>query len=240
MALKLEAEIVLVKDDKSLLESHTSLIQQNADSITHKVSDTDFNGVTIASLINQTADAVKINANHIVLEGVITANSNFKINLDGSVESIAGKVGGFNIASSKLYAIGVGISLAQANQYVIWAGETNGANGYLSTDAKFRVESNGKVSLENMVATGGSIGGLVIAGGSLTAGSMKLDSVNGRLYFGSRYLFTDSAGIGIEGSCGVYGNVYVNETLSGVNIKCGFGGPAIYTLKMRADGTVYV
>lgn len=83
--MQLKAEIALTKDDKSLLESHATLIQQNADAILLKVSSTDFNGVTIASLINQTADTIKIQAEHISLEGIITANGNVKIETDGSI-----------------------------------------------------------------------------------------------------------------------------------------------------------
>lgn len=219
MALKLSAEIALVKDDKSLLESHTTLIQQNADSITHKVSQIDFNGVTIASLINQTADTVKINANHIVLEGLITANDYFKINLDGSMESIAGKIGGFNVAATKLFTTGVGLSIAQENQYVIWAGETNGANGYLNTDATFLVESNGKVTAGNLNAYGGTIGGWTINGNSLSSGNMTLNSALGRLYVGSgAYLFNygGTSVIGLNGSINIQGMIYAPSiTLNG-------------------------
>ena len=71
------------------------------------------NGETIVSKINQTASDVTIEAQHIKLEGIVTANSNFKINLDGSIEANNGKftgeitssyglIGGFRIGSYSL------------------------------------------------------------------------------------------------------------------------------------------
>lgn len=51
----------------------------------------------IISAINQTSEEVSINASRINLNGSVTANSNFKIKTDGSMEAIAGLIGGFNI-----------------------------------------------------------------------------------------------------------------------------------------------
>ena len=48
----------------------------------------------LISQINQTAESVTIQASKISLEGLVTANNYFKINTDGSYESIKGKVGG--------------------------------------------------------------------------------------------------------------------------------------------------
>jgi len=45
------------------------------------------NGETIVSKINQTASTVTILASHIKLEGIVTANNNFKVLLDGSIEA---------------------------------------------------------------------------------------------------------------------------------------------------------
>ncbi len=52
-----------------------SQIQQNAEDISLKVSQTDYNGNTIASLINQTATTVAIEAQHINLTGAVTISS---------------------------------------------------------------------------------------------------------------------------------------------------------------------
>ena len=48
----------------------------------------------IISKINQSAEKVSINASKISLDGVVTANSNFKINKDGSAETKALKITG--------------------------------------------------------------------------------------------------------------------------------------------------
>lgn len=62
----------------------------------------------IASSINQTAQSVKINASKIDFNGIVTANSYFKILTDGSMECISGKIGGFWIDSTSLYAYATG------------------------------------------------------------------------------------------------------------------------------------
>lgn len=72
--------------------SFESTISQQAKEIESKVSKTDYTGEEIASLINQTAENIKIIAKHISLEGTVTANNNFKINEDGSVEINSGKL----------------------------------------------------------------------------------------------------------------------------------------------------
>lgn len=83
----------------------------NADAITQKVSQSDFNGAEIVSQINQTAEAVSIDANKINLNGAITANGNVKINTDGSIEAKAGTFGLWDIGSTgKLEAINKGVS----------------------------------------------------------------------------------------------------------------------------------
>lgn len=62
--------------------------------ISLKVSQTDYTGTTIASKINQSADTVKVEAQHIKLEGIVTANSRFKVLLDGSIEATNAKLSG--------------------------------------------------------------------------------------------------------------------------------------------------
>ncbi len=64
-----------VSDLKSRMSSAESSITQNASAITSKVSITDYNGNKIASLINQSATTVKIQAAKIELQGQITISS---------------------------------------------------------------------------------------------------------------------------------------------------------------------
>jgi len=62
--------------------------------ISSKVSTTDYTGTTIASKINQSPTTVKIDAQHIQLEGLVTVNNRFKVLLDGSIEALNAKLGG--------------------------------------------------------------------------------------------------------------------------------------------------
>ena len=82
------------------LSTAEASITVNAGNIAQKVSSSDYNGEKIASLINQSASTVTINASHIKLEGVVTANEGFKIDTDGSMEATSGKIGSFLISNS--------------------------------------------------------------------------------------------------------------------------------------------
>ena len=73
-----------------------------------KVSQEDYTGEVIASLINVSPTEVAINAQHIKLEGLVTANNNFKVLLDGSIEAVNGKFSG-NISGSSISASSINI-----------------------------------------------------------------------------------------------------------------------------------
>lgn len=66
----------------STVSQHTTQIQQNANQIALKVSQSDYNGETIASLINQTASTVLIQAKHIELDGDTTVKSGFVLSAE--------------------------------------------------------------------------------------------------------------------------------------------------------------
>lgn len=108
------------------------------------------NGATIVSFINQSAEDVTINAEHIKLEGLVTANEYFKVLEDGSIEANAGTFSGylktnFHLVESsdaiystdsargeRGYKINKELSLK-----VDMKGENNGANIILSNDVKY-------------------------------------------------------------------------------------------------------
>lgn len=94
------AEVSRAKGAESALGSR---ITQTETEIESKVS-----AGEVVSSINQTAQSVKINASKIDFNGVVTANSYFKILTDGSMECISGKIGGFWIDSTSLYAYATG------------------------------------------------------------------------------------------------------------------------------------
>lgn len=88
------SEVSRAKDAESGLSSR---ITQTETSISSKVSKGD-----IASSINQTAQSVKINASKINFNGLVTANTYFKINTDGSFAAEKGTIGNFTVTSGKI------------------------------------------------------------------------------------------------------------------------------------------
>lgn len=88
------SEVSRAKDAESSLSSR---ITQTETSISSKVSKGD-----IASSINQTAQSVKINASKINFNGLVTANTYFEINTDGSFVAKKGTIGNFTVTSGKI------------------------------------------------------------------------------------------------------------------------------------------
>lgn len=104
-------------------------------SISSKVSYTDYNGQTIASLINQTASSVKIAAKNIDMTGMVTINS---LNSPGLVTISEGNIYGQSYTVGR----GTGSTLVMTS--------TLGSHSIKSSDASgFRIESNGTVSLKS-------------------------------------------------------------------------------------------
>jgi hypothetical protein len=85
-----------VDDMASLVATHSSSITQLANSVSSVVSEVDaITGQEIVSRINQTAEGVTISAASIALEGLVTANNNFKILPDGSMVAKGGRFNGY-------------------------------------------------------------------------------------------------------------------------------------------------
>ena len=110
--------------------------EQTAENFTKVVAKSDYTGKTIASLINQSADSVAVLANHINLQGLITANSNFKVLADGSIEAKnskfsgnvtanSGNIGGFVIENNTFHS---DIKYGNDNNKGIFMGKTSGNN----------------------------------------------------------------------------------------------------------------
>lgn len=96
------------------LQSKTNKLIRTVDETVSEVASKVGND-EIISRINQTAEEVKILAQRISLEGIVTANSRFKILADGSMEAVnadlsgkvtatSGRIASFNISSTSLYA----------------------------------------------------------------------------------------------------------------------------------------
>ena len=131
------------------------------------------------------SDFLRIVAEHIKLEGLVTANENFKILLDGSieaknakiwgqVEASTGKIGGFEIGNGGLHAGGgdsyVALTATDDNHYMWFGAETaDGANFRMNKQGKLfarEAEIYGRVE-----AGSGKIGDFDIGNGGLHAGS---------------------------------------------------------------------
>lgn len=102
----ISAEVTRKLQSYSTTEQMNSAIRQTADSINTEVSKK-VNGDEIISKINQSAENVSIEANKINLNGAVTANQNFKIGLDGSMEALSGLIGEWKIFDGYLrYVLG--------------------------------------------------------------------------------------------------------------------------------------
>lgn len=94
-----DAYITDVKILVNYSEKIESKISVLSDSISSKVSKGD-----VISEINQTAETVKISAEKINFNGMVTANKYFQILTDGSVKAVSGEIGGWNITGYKIKA----------------------------------------------------------------------------------------------------------------------------------------
>lgn len=125
----------------------------DASNLSSYVKTSDYNGNVISSLINQSSDTVQIKANHINLNGVVTANNYFKINTDGSmvavngqfkgkITSTSGMIGGITIKSNSLYADGIN----EYYQYTNYDG--TGSGDLISRKDSFNIKNNGTILLK--------------------------------------------------------------------------------------------
>lgn len=108
----------------------------------------------VVSAINLSQEGAKIKADKITLEGVVTANQNFKILLDGSIEAknakFSGSITGSSISGSSLTL-----------------GGANNANGTL-TVKNAQGQVIGTWTNAGLSVTNGTISGTTINGGTIT------------------------------------------------------------------------
>ena len=98
-----------VNDISKKLGDAESKIEQNAENIELSVKKADVNGDYIIGKINLDSTTAAIEAKYIKLEGIVTANDKFKINLDGSMTALGGTFEGdvkaTNITAQDCYRI---------------------------------------------------------------------------------------------------------------------------------------
>jgi hypothetical protein len=109
------------KADTNTVQKLETRVEQTETDITSKVSKG-----SISSEINQTAQSVKISASKIDFNGLVTANKYFKINKDGSMEAISGKIGGWTIGSNTLKSVDSKITLDAKNGKITTAQDNSG------------------------------------------------------------------------------------------------------------------
>lgn len=130
----------------------------------------------VVSAINVSPESIKIQSSKITLEGIVTANSRFKILADGSMESVngkftgvitatSGKIAGFIIDNTFIQKADKSVGFGVDPQWAFWAG------GNTAETAKFRVTAAGLVYAKYIEALGGKIGKFNINGNYLMAGS---------------------------------------------------------------------
>lgn len=91
--------------DGTLKNTGGLLVTADYNALTSKIEGVDgkiLSEATIKTMIANGISSATITANQINLNGVVTANSNFKINKDGSMEALAGKIAGFTIQGTGL------------------------------------------------------------------------------------------------------------------------------------------
>ena len=96
--------------------SMSAQLSVQAGQISSKVSQTDYNGNTIASLINQTATTILIQAAHINLDGYVTANQ-----FDALSASFNNLISG-NLAASKITATAGNFSNLEITNSLVYGG----------------------------------------------------------------------------------------------------------------------
>lgn len=137
----------------STTEQMQSAIKVKADAIESTVSEK-VGSNEIISKINQSAEKVSVNAEKISLNGAVTANSNFKINADGSAETKALKITGGSLE--------IGSNCEITNKGEVFALSPKFYSGlYLNADF-----NSGKLSNLNYSMLLGYIGTHIFAGES--------------------------------------------------------------------------
>lgn len=145
----------------------------------------------VISTINQTADSVKIDASKIDLTGAVTANEFFKINEDGSMETIGGKIANWDINSDYLGAFGAAdntLFLSQTGKNAYINALESAKDCYIYAKGKFAVDTTGALYATganisgNITASSGSIGGWNIYTSGILGSACK-NSSDG-LYYG--------------------------------------------------------
>lgn len=189
----------------------------------------DENG-NLKSLVGASPEGVKIKGDNITLEGLVTANDNFKILLDGSIETRNakiygtvyaqdGKIGGFTIESGRLYWKAGDYFGNDSRSLKLGVSQTD-MEGIV--DVSFNAATQGRFGVK---AVGSNLGGAAIYASSKSSGQSYPISAN--TYAGY-----------FDGGVHVNGNVYCGILLAneiGISWSLGSDGRYSYSKGLTKD-----
>lgn len=141
-------------DLNNRVKSAEAAIEINAHDITLRVSQTDYNGATIASKINQSASSVVIEASHISLAGktidltgdvIKISSTKFNVTKDGVISATGGTIGGFTIDGTSIRS-GALSSVSSGAIGMCTENFTRTVAGSSRTDLRFAIGTNFGVS----------------------------------------------------------------------------------------------
>lgn len=128
----------------------------------------------IISRINQTSEQITIDASKINLNGIVTANNNFKINLDGSMETVAGKIAGWTITNDSLDSQTTGMSNGHGAAFYVKLGNETPFLVSLSGDVQCKsLLINGSPTLKTSVEEGKQIINYYVDGNQLITSTIN-------------------------------------------------------------------
>lgn len=129
---------------------------------------------TIQSSIKQTANEIRITAENITLEGLVTANSNFKILTDGSMEAVNGKFSGeLNATSGTIGGLTINDDSISSSDNLLVINQS-GLHTYKGTTVMFV----GVETVKNLIAGTSTVTPVLRLSGSGPSGAGLMDYVN--------------------------------------------------------------
>lgn len=151
---------------------------------------------------------------NLIANGLIINNAQ----INGSVESVSGAIGGFAVNDNKLTSHNIG--LASSGSYALWIGSDTGSS------APFRVDFNGNTVLTKLIAenaiisgkinaTSGTFKGTIYATDGEFKGTVTSATINGGTINGALITTTENINVGTY----IYVNNENNDSISGIYIK---------------------
>lgn len=186
------------EDAEAAIAANSAAIQVNATNIASKVSQTDYNGNTIASLINQTSTSVRIQASKVDLQGYVTfsnLSTSGETAINGGnittssisadklsitdLNAIGATIGGFKIETNSIHTNGVAITSNATNSVGLSSSTfTRTINGTSRGNLKFAIGSNFGVANDgSLYASNGNFTGTITSNSAtITGGTININS----------------------------------------------------------------